>query len=103
MIMEIKPILSQILGEVIEPIVAKAVGDAFAKMPSGPSGDLIKVSEACKMLRCSEPTFYDHVHKNQIKLIKNGHSSLVDRQKLLEDLENGKLKFRRDKHRTNAQ
>lgn len=51
------------------------------------------------MLQCSEPTFYDHVHKGHIKLVKNGHSSLVDRQKLLADLEDGKLRLRKDKHR----
>lgn len=97
--MEIEPILSQILGEVLAPIVTSAVTDAIAKLPTKPSGDYIKVPEACRMLQCSEPTFYDHVHKGHIKLVKNGHSSLVDRQKLLSDLEDGKLRLCKDKHR----
>ena len=97
--MEIEPILSQLLGDVIQPIVTKAVDDAFAKLPKFEKRDYIKVPEACKLLKCSGPSFYDHVHKDEIKLIKNGHSSLVDRQALIKALEEGTLKLRKDKHR----
>lgn len=97
--MDLEPIFTQLVNEVLVPIVTTAVSEAMAKEAPAPSGDYITVPQACKILHCSGPTFYDHVHKKEIEVIKNGHLSLVDRQKLLEDLESGKLSLRKDKHR----
>ncbi len=98
-IMDLEPIFTQIVNEVLVPVVTTAVKTAMAEAPKKPKGNYMTVPEACLMLKCSQPTFYDHVHKGQIKLYKQGHSSLVDKDKLMKDLEDGNLKFRQDKHR----
>lgn len=97
--MEIEPTISKFLGDILRPIVTTAVEDAIKKESVPPADDLITVKEACKLLRCSEPTFYSHVHNGTIKIQKNGRNSLVNKWKLLGDLEAGKLRLRKDKHR----
>ena len=97
--MEIELAITKFFGDILKPIVTSAVKDAIHQEPEPPSDEYIKVKEACKLLKCSEPTFYAHVHQGTIKLKKNGHSSLVNKRKLLEDLESGKLTLRKDKHR----
>ena len=85
--MELEPIISRYLGDIIKPIVTTAVEEAFSRIPPPTPGDeLISVKEACQLLRCSEPTFYAHVNSGVIKLEKNGRRSLVRKGKLLDDL-----------------
>lgn len=98
--MELEPIISRYLGNIIKPIVTTAVEEAFSRIqPPTPGDELISVKEACQLLRCSEPTFYAHVNSGVIKLEKNGRRSLVRKGKLLDDLAAGRLRLRKDKHR----
>ena len=97
--MEIEPAISKFFGDILKPIVTSAVQDAIKQDPEPHADEYIKVKEACQILKCSEPTFYAHVNQGNIKLKKNGHSSLVNKRKLLQDLESGKLSLRKDKHR----
>lgn len=96
--MEIEPAIKQFFSELLTPLVTTAVKTAL-KDKQKPEVELIRVHEAMKMLHCSEPTFYSHVHKGNIKLIKNGRNSLVNKNQIIEDLEAGKFKLRKDKHR----
>ena len=98
--MELENTLKQFFEGILRPIVATAVEDVIGeKIPDPSQDDLITVKEACHLLRCSEPTFYAHVHDGTIKLQKNGRSSLVHKGKLLADLDAGRLRLRKDRHR----
>lgn len=97
--MELEPAITQFFSDLLTPLVTTAVNAAFEKEKSHKEKEYIRVPEALKILHCSEPTFYNHVNKGNIKLIKNGRNSLVDKTQLLEDLESGKLKLRNDRHR----
>ena len=99
--MELESMITQFFGDILRPIVSNAVEEAIdRKIPAQPStDDLITVKEACQLLRCSEPTFYAHVNNGNIKLEKNGRSSLVHKNKLLADLDAGNLRLRKDKNR----
>ena len=102
--MELEQAIAKYLEDIIRPIVESVIEDALEEafkkaLDVYHKDDLITVKEACKLLRCSEPTFYYHVNVGNIKLVKNGRSSLVHRNKLLEDLDSGKLRLRADKHR----
>lgn len=99
MLMELEPAITKLLGDIIRPIVTTAVEDVIKRMPASAPDELITVKEACQILRCSEPTFYSHVNSGNIKLVKNGRSSLVHKGKLLDDLSAGRLRLRKDKHR----
>lgn len=98
--MELEPFITKFFGDILRPIVTTAVEDAIKSAPAPtPSDELISVKEACRMLRCSGPTFYSHVNAGLIKLEKNGRRSLVRKGKLLDDLAAGRLRLRKDKHR----
>lgn len=98
--MELESAFTKFFEDLLRPIVSTAVEEAIdKKMPSPLPDDLITVKEACQLLRCSEPTFYAHVNMGNIKLHKNGRSSLVHKSKLLADLDAGRLRLRKDKHR----
>lgn len=98
--MDLESAITKFFGDLLEPIVTTAVETAIdRKIPSKPSDDLITVKEACQLLRCSEPTLYAHIHYGNIKLEKIGRSSLLHRDKLLADLDAGKFRIRKDKHR----
>ena len=97
--MELEPAITQFFSELLTPLVTTAVNAAFEKEKGQKEKEYIRVPDALKILHCSEPAFYNHVHKGNIKLIKNGRSSLVDKTQLLEDLEVGKFKLRNDRHR----
>ena len=97
--MDIEPAIKKFFGDIFRPIVTTAVEDAIKKVPAPPSGELITVKQACELLKCSEPTFYSRVHAGVIKLEKNGRRTLVDKQRLLDDLEAGRLRLRKDRHR----
>lgn len=97
--MELENTLTQFFDGILRPIVTSALEEVIRKVPTPPSDDLITVKEACQLLKCSHPTFYGHVNDGTIKLEKNGRSSLVHKGKLLADLDSGKLRLRKDKHR----
>ncbi len=102
--MELEIAIAKYLEDIIRPIVAATLQDAIEEavqkaLSTFHQNDLITVKEACKLLRCSEPTFYNHVKTGNIQLIKNGRSSLVHRSKLLEDLDAGRFRLRSDRHR----
>ena len=97
--MELEPAITKFFGDILRPIVESAVEEAINKAPAPPSNELISVSEACRLLKCSEPTFYSRVNSGAIKLHKNGRRNLVDKGKLLDDLDAGRLRLRKDRHR----
>lgn len=97
--MELEPAITQFFSDLLTPLVTTAVSAAFEKEKSHKDKEYIRVPEAIKILHCSEPAFYNHVNKGNIKLIKNGRNSLVNKTQLLEDLESGKLRLRNDRHR----
>ena len=98
--MELEPIITQFFGDILRPIVTTAVEEAISKVTvPAPSDEYINVKEACRMLRCSETTFYSHVNNGLIKVEKSGRRNLVRKEKLLNDLASGKLRIRMDKHR----
>ena len=102
--MELEIAIANYLEDIIRPIVKTAVEEAIDVAVQKALGkyekeDLITIKEACELLRCSEPSFYNHVHKGNIELIKNGRRSLVHRKKLLEDLDAGRFRLNRSKHR----
>ena len=97
--MELENTLTQFFDGILRPIVTSAVEEIIKKVPDPPSDDLITVKEACRLLRCSQPTFYCHVNDGSIKLVKNGRNSLVHKGRLLADLDAGRLRLRKDKHR----
>lgn len=98
--MELESAITKFFGDILQPIVTTAVERAIdKKIPNKLGDELITVKEACKILRCSEPTFYSHVNSGNIKIVKNGRSSLVHKGKLLDDLSAGRLRLRKDKHR----
>ena len=98
--MEIESAITQFFGDILRPIVSTAVEEALdKKIPTPSTDDLITVKEACQLLRCSEPTFYAHVNSGNIKIEKNGRSTLVHKNKLLADLDADNLRLRKDKHR----
>ena len=98
--MEIESAITQFFGDILRPIVSTAVEEALdKKIPTPSTDDLITVKEACQLLRCSEPTFYAHVNSGNIKIEKNGRSTLVHKNKLLADLDAGNPRLRKDKHR----
>lgn len=98
--MELEPIITQFFGDILRPIVTTAVEEAISKVTApAPTDDFINVKEACKMLRCSETTFYSHVNNGLIKVEKSGRRNLVRKEKLLNDLATGKLRLRKDRNR----
>lgn len=98
--MELETAITKFFGDILQPIVTTAVETAIdKKIPNRPGDDLITVKEACLLLRCSEPTLYAHINRGNIKLEKIGRRSLIHKEKLLADLDTGKLRIRRDKHR----
>ena len=55
--MELEPIISRYLGDIIKPIVTTTVEEAFSRIPPPtPGKELISVKEACQLLRRCEPT-----------------------------------------------
>lgn len=98
--MELESAITKFFGDILQPIVTTAVETAIdKKIPNKPGDDLITVKEACQLLRCSEPTLYAHIHCGNIKLEKIGRSSRIHKEKLLADLDAGRFRIRRDKHR----
>ncbi len=97
--MELESTLVKFFDDILRPIVTTAVEEVIKKVPAQPEDDLITVKEACQLLRCSQPTFYCHVNDGTIKLVKNGRNSLVHKSKILSDLDAGRLRLRKDKHR----
>ena len=100
--MELEIAIAEYLVDIIRPIIKSIVEDAVTEgvlkaLDIYQKDDLITVKEACKLLRCSQPSFYDHVHQGHIQLVKNGRSSLVHRSKLLEDLDAGKFRIKRSR------
>lgn len=97
--MELTTVMEQFFGGILKPLVAEAIKEAIAEKEIKKDPNYITVEEACKFLHCSGPTLYNRINKGEIKVIKNGRGSLIDKRKLIEDLESGKLKLRKDKHR----
>lgn len=98
--MELESAITKFFGDILRPIVTTAVETAIEKkIPSKPSDDLITVKEACLLLRCSQPTLYAHIHSGNIKLERIGRRSLLHKEQLLADLDAGKFRIRKDKHR----
>lgn len=97
--MEITSAMEQFFGGILKPLVTEAVREAIAEKEIKKDPNYITVEEACEFLHCSEPTLYNRVNKGEIKVVKNGRSTLIDKRKLTDDLESGKLKLRKDKHR----
>ena len=79
--MEIESAITQFFGDILRPIVSTAVEEALYKKIPTPSTD-----DA-------------HVNSGNIKIEKNGRSTLVHKNKLLADLDAGNLRLRKDKHR----
>lgn len=97
--MELTTAIEQFFGGILKPLVAEAVREAISEKEIKTDPDYITVEKACEILHCSEPTLYNRINKGEIKILKNGRSSLINKRKLIEDLESGKLKLRKDKHR----
>lgn len=97
--MELTTAMEQFFGSIIKPLVVEAIKEVISTKEVNVNPDYITVEDACKLLHCSGPTLYNRINKGEIKVLKNGRSSLINKVKLIEDLESGKLKLRKDKHR----
>jgi excisionase family DNA binding protein len=70
--------LKQILIEILTPIIKDAVKEAISDTKANPPKRYFTPEEAWNHLKISRATFYRHVGKGRIEILKIGGKSLVD-------------------------